>query len=122
MTDKPVNQQSVVATGILGKLGAAIASAILPKLIELLWPKLEEYLEKRLLPWLASLIPLASASAVNAVIDNIPGVEAVKDVGALIEKVTKDVNVAVPDFDLPFGISDHFDLTEFINQQLGRRN
>jgi len=118
MTDKPDPKTAAVGGGVLASIGIAIAKYVVPKLVELLWPKLETYLNERLLPQLAAMVPLAAASAVNAVVEHIPGVEAVKDLGGLVEKVTGDVNVALPDIDIP-GISDKFDLTEFINHTLG---
>jgi hypothetical protein len=107
-------------SGLLERLGDIAAEKILPKLVELLYPKLELYFETRLKPWLGGLVPLAAASAVHAVIDEIPGIDAVRSIGDTVEKVIDDVNVAVPDIDIK-GVSDKFDLTEFINSALGRR-
>lgn len=99
--------------GILDKLGDIIAEKVLPKLVELLWPRLEMFVIDVLMPKLVAMFPLFAASVAKAVIDQIPGVDLVRDVVDIAEGVRGDVNVAIPDFDIPV-LSDVFDLSEFL--------
>jgi len=102
-------------SSILDKLGEIAATKLLPKLVELLWPRLEEFFLKVVVPKLVALFPLFAASIAEKVIDQIPGVNLVKSAVDMAEEVRDQVNVAVPDFDIPI-LSDIFDLTEFLNK------
>jgi len=107
------------AGGLMDAFGTIIAEKLLPKLVELLWPKFVQLFEEVLLPKMTALFPLFAASVAKAVVDNLPGVNLIKPIESIVDQVRDDVNVAIPDFDIP-GLSDKFDLTEFINKVLGK--
>jgi hypothetical protein len=52
-----------------------------------------------LLPKLADLVPVAVGTAVDAAIKQIPGVENLKDVGAVVNSTRDTLNHLIPDFD-----------------------
>lgn len=80
-----------MSESFLDKLGDIAAEKIVPKLVELLWPKLQDFLETVVLPKVLAIIPTAVASAVKAVISEIPGVDLVKPVEAVANDVLEDI-------------------------------
>jgi len=103
----------------MDKLGDIIAEKILPKLVELLWPRIAALFMDVILPKLVGLMPLFGAQIVAAVIDHIPGASLLKPVEAIADDIRNTVNSQVPDIDIPF-VSDAvknatgFDLTDFL--------
>ena len=57
------------------------------------------------------LLPVAAAAAAKAVIDMIPGVDAVVDAGHVAQNVVEDLNKVIPDIDI--GIKPIDDLLDF---------
>lgn len=117
--------ESTPKQGILDKLGDIAAEKILPKLVELLWPRIAALFMDVILPKIVALLPLIGAQIVNELIKHIPGASLLKPVEQIADDIRDAVNGQVPDIDIPF-VSDAvknatgFDLTDFLND-LGKR-
>ena len=59
-----------------------------------------------------ALLPLLAAAAAKALAEQLDNIPIVGDVLDIAEKVRADVN-KIPDIDIP-GLSEHFDLTEWL--------
>jgi hypothetical protein len=73
--------------------------------------KIKELLGGVITESILPLVPVAVASAVNAAIQQIPGVENVKDVAGIANTVRDDLNKIIPDIDV--GIPALDDLLDF---------
>lgn len=119
MTNPYKQEQQPKKSGLLDKIGEIAAEKILPKLVELLWPRIAALFMDVILPKLVALLPLVVANAVKGVIDQIPGIDLIKDANQIADDVTEALQTQVPDIDIPF-VSDAvkdvtgFDLTDFL--------
>lgn len=69
---------------------------------------------------LMAVLPLIAAAVAKAVVDEIakhvPDIPVLGDLMGVAEKVRENINVSVPDIDIPI-LSDIFDLTEWFNKK-----
>lgn len=106
-------------SGILDKLGDIAAEKILPKLVELLWPRIAALFMDVILPKIVAMLPLFGAQIIEQLVEHIPGVNLVKSTEQIAEDMRVKVNAQVPDIDIPI-VSDMvkdatgFDLTDFL--------
>lgn len=55
--------------------------------------------DERVQNWIKNMITVAAASAAKAVVDKVPGVEMVGEVGDLAQDVRTELDRLIPDFD-----------------------
>lgn len=67
-----------------------------PKVEQMIKNLLGALITERILP----LIPVAAASAAKALVDAIPSINAIVDIGHVTDTVRNDLNAIIPDFDL----------------------
>lgn len=91
-------------TFIISLLAKALTD---PRVQEAIKKLVTEIVSEKILP----LVPVAAASAAKAVIDMIPGVDAVVDAAEVAQNVVDDLNRVIPDIDT--GIKPLDDLLDF---------
>lgn len=124
MTEPVATQEITKKGGILDKLGDIVAEKIMPKLVELLWPRLAALFMDVVLPKIIAVMPLLGAHIVVMLIEHIPGANLVLTVDQIANQLTERMKAGNPEIDIPFvseAVRDitGFDLSDAIFGRLG---
>ena len=113
LTTPAVQPTETKKSGFLDKLGDVAAEKILPKLVELLWPRIAALFMDVVLPKIIAVMPLLGAHIVVMLIEHIPGANLVLTVDQIADQLTERMKQGNPEIDIPFVSEAVRDITGF---------